>query len=99
MIMTSREGHIVANVILTRVAALAIPHEASLSAPHVTVSIGGFTTILSEQTDIAHVYEQADQALYHAKQQGRNQMFLVKEETYVYCNGFSDIANEDVVMR
>ena len=83
MMMTSGEGHEVAHAILTRVAALAIPHEASLSAPHVTVSIGGFKTVLSAQTDIAHVYEQADQALYHAKKQGRNQMFIAQEETYV----------------
>ena len=55
------------------VATLAIPHEFSQTAPHVTVSIGGATAPL-DSTDPSALIEAADQMLYEAKQRGRNRV-------------------------
>ncbi len=66
----------VADRIIRAVTALAIPHEASSVAPHVTVSIG-FCTI---QPGMQHTGDQllacADRNLYRAKQAGRNRVHV-----------------------
>ncbi len=57
------------------VEALAIPHARSSAASVVTLSIGVATHGPdSTKTDLRHLQECADQALYHAKHQGRNQV-------------------------
>jgi diguanylate cyclase (GGDEF)-like protein len=56
------------------VAALGLPHVASASADHVTVSIGVAHGRVSEQASPMALIEQADAALYRAKAQGRNQV-------------------------
>jgi diguanylate cyclase (GGDEF)-like protein len=58
------------------VRALAIPHDRSSTAPHVTVSIGisGEPTPLADYATILSI---ADQALYQAKRAGRNQVAVI----------------------
>ncbi|MDD3444537.1 MAG: GGDEF domain-containing protein [Zavarzinia sp.] len=51
---------------------LSIPHEASATAPTVTVSIGLATAVADQSGD--HLIFAADQALYRAKAQGRNRI-------------------------
>lgn len=56
------------------VAALAIPHEGSVAAAHLTVSIGGATCTDFENNTIESLFEAADAHLYQAKQAGRNRV-------------------------
>lgn len=50
----------------------AFEHDASPTAPIVTVSIGVSSCIASTSIEAASLYAEADKALYAAKQQGRN---------------------------
>jgi two-component system, cell cycle response regulator len=70
---TNEEGAIViAQIIINAIYGLAIPHQASAISSHVTVSIGitSLIPVLDFSPDC--LIDQADQALYLAKQQGRN---------------------------
>ncbi len=51
---------------------LNIPHKASMIAPYVTVSIGIIIAFPNPQTDPTSLLKNADQALYKAKNNGRN---------------------------
>jgi len=65
-----------ANRLLEAVFALAIPHRDSEVAAHVTVSIG-LAQLNAENTDnFSALFEQADQALYQAKSDGRNRVVV-----------------------
>ena len=71
---TDAEGALaLAEHVRNAVATLAIPHEYSQAAPHVTVSIGGATAPL-DSNDPSALIEAADQMLYEAKQRGRNRV-------------------------
>lgn len=69
---TLAHAETVARELLASVTALAIPHAASLTRPHVTVSIG--VTSLVPQSDVSHdvAVHAADRALYLAKAEGRD---------------------------
>ena len=64
----------VALSICQAVARLNIPHAASSVAAHVTVSIGVASILPERQSVPAQLVTAADQALYAAKQQGRNRV-------------------------
>lgn len=70
---TDGEGAMaMAEKIMATLAALAFKHDASPTASVVTVSIGVTTWHMVEKRGAAALYAQADQALYTAKQAGRN---------------------------
>ncbi|MDF2612386.1 MAG: domain S-box/diguanylate cyclase protein [Clostridia bacterium] len=54
----------------------ALPHRASLVNHVVTVSVGVAAMLPSENTDSKELIKKADDALYEAKQKGRNQVYL-----------------------
>lgn len=56
------------------VQALSIPHTSSSSAPQVTVSIGFATLTPAQEVPPEELLKAADEALYQAKQQGRNRV-------------------------
>jgi diguanylate cyclase (GGDEF)-like protein len=56
-----------------KVAALALAHEASKSGDYITISIGIATTLAGKQTSLQYLIKSADDALYKAKKNGRNQ--------------------------
>ncbi|MDP5018633.1 MAG: diguanylate cyclase, partial [Dolichospermum sp.] len=58
---------------------LAIPHQASEVSNTVTISIGVSSLIPSSELSATNIIEQADQALYRAKQQGRNQSTIFSQ--------------------
>lgn len=64
----------VAEGIRRAVAELSIPHPDSRIAPHVTVSIGAASILPDRQSKPEQVVLAADQALYAAKQQGRDRV-------------------------
>jgi diguanylate cyclase (GGDEF)-like protein len=65
--------HLMANI-LAAIAGLAIQHERSVTAPHLTVSVGGATVSDFEHNTLETLYEAADAHLYQAKQAGRNRV-------------------------
>ncbi len=56
------------------VAGLRIPHDYSEAADHVSICIGMVTVVLDSSCDPLNMLVQADQNLYHAKQNGRNRV-------------------------
>lgn len=54
------------------VAELAVPHEHSSIAPHVTISVGVASTIRADAVTSDELSEAADRMLYQAKESGRN---------------------------
>jgi len=54
------------------VAELAISHEHSVVAPHVTISIGIATTTRTDEVTLEQLSQAADEMLYQAKESGRN---------------------------
>ena len=69
---TSSQAISHATALIESLAALHLPHAASLASDHVTLSIG--ITCLTFPTDLtpSGAIQLADQALYQAKEEGRN---------------------------
>lgn len=61
------------------VAALNISHASSTTRPYVTVSVGVTSIIPTESDDMIKLAAIADMALYKAKENGRNQVFVDAE--------------------
>ena len=77
--ITDEKGSIfMAERFLSEINALNIPHEKSRITSHVTVSIGAAIVIPSTHFSITQLIDKADQALYEAKENGRNQYSLIR---------------------
>ncbi|MBE9222545.1 diguanylate cyclase [Cyanobacterium stanieri LEGE 03274] len=70
---------VVAKKVQGAIALLEIPHESSEVSKYLTLSIGIATTIPSYEDNPDNLIQKADEALYLAKQEGRNQF-----KTFVY---------------
>lgn len=68
------EVKLIAEQIRIRVEELRLSHVESEVSPWVTVSLGAASGYPGEIADSSHILRQADQALYRAKAQGRNQV-------------------------
>jgi hemerythrin len=66
----------VAQRVVAAVAALAIPHPTSTTAPHVTVSVGCVSRIAESHDASQALLADADAALYRAKAAGRNRWVM-----------------------
>lgn len=75
---TADGATVVAERVRSGVEALSIPHERCEYAPRVTVSVGAATTVPETGFSPECLLECADQALYRAKLQGRNQVVAVR---------------------
>lgn len=62
----------IAELMREKIFSLQIPHEDSVHRQHITVSIGVCTTFPNSNTTTESIITQADQALYEAKQAGKN---------------------------
>lgn len=65
-------ARMLAEQLRTEVAALRIPHEASTTGPHVTISLGVASVVPKQGVSPATLVAAADRALYQAKRSGRN---------------------------
>jgi len=66
------DGQKVGEYLRQRVEGLGIPHSASEIAPYVTISLGVATMVPETNHCQSALIEKADQALYQAKNSGRN---------------------------
>lgn len=72
---TDADGaQVVAREITEEMAKLAIPHPASPLGEHVTISIGVATAVAKREHQSVCLLQEADSALYRAKQEGRNRI-------------------------
>jgi polar amino acid transport system substrate-binding protein len=67
-----------ARIMLTRIQELQIPNQDSSVSPFLTVSIGGISAMPNRSIPGTWFLNKADQLLYRAKQEGRNQYQLEK---------------------
>lgn len=65
--------------LLAHISNLALPHPSSSISPYVTVSIGAATIVPQAHDALSAFIQSADDALYLAKSNGRNQFFMQKK--------------------
>lgn len=75
---TDEEGaKVIAETIRKNIEELKIIHEHSSAAPYVTLSLGIETILPKPDYSVSELIENADKALYKAKQNGRNQFIAI----------------------
>lgn len=72
--LDAAEARAIAEAICQKIAAQRIPHAGSKVADHVTISIGVAALVPTSETSQKQLIEQADEALYRAKNLGRNRV-------------------------
>ncbi len=75
------DARLIAEKIVHRIFDLAIPNSGSPIEPFVTISAGVSSGEIKTTSDAKNLIESADQALYCAKNNGRNQVAIKQEET------------------
>ena len=78
--MDSKGAEQVAEQMRKRVKALRIPHEGSRCDEHVTISLGVATMYPEISSSAAAIIKKADEALYEAKEGGRNRVVISRSE-------------------
>jgi diguanylate cyclase (GGDEF)-like protein/PAS domain S-box-containing protein len=74
---TDAEGALIVTTAMQKaIASLQLPHVKSQVSQYITISLGISSLIPSPETSVDELIAQADQALYQAKQQGRNQAIV-----------------------
>ncbi len=79
----SRGGLVVAQWILDRIQTLKIPHQNSPITDHVTITLGVACLLPIPLLTVESLIQTADQALYNAKQNGRNCVFVISENEFI----------------
>jgi diguanylate cyclase (GGDEF)-like protein len=74
--LTPEQTNRIAEECRTDVKALQIPHKDSCTYPYVTISIGVATSVPSRSESKRKLIRTADEALYYAKEEGRNQVVV-----------------------
>ena len=72
----------IAEILLQQINELELPHPASTTASHVTISIGCATIIPNDQDELNLFIRKADDALYQAKLHGRNRYHNASKAIY-----------------
>ncbi|MGH4120811.1 GGDEF domain-containing protein [Clostridium sp.] len=76
--LSNERAFLIAEQIRKNVEELDIPHKMSSVAKHVTISLGVYTTIPSNNYSIEKFIKSADNALYKAKDENRNRVVVSK---------------------
>ncbi len=74
----ARDAAVLAETVRRQVEALALPHPASPSGAVITVSVGVATLVPAREDELARLFLAADQAMYTAKQAGRNRVHVAQ---------------------
>lgn len=73
-----------------------IPHRSSLTADHVTLSIGAVLSVISSPEELKQAINHADHKLYQAKSNGRNQFQIDSEEICKNAVSLTHKSNKNV---